>query len=225
MIARAPTSHSPAETGRSPTGKVKERIADPETCRKIAAEMTENLASLGQPDYSFATVARFRPNPAYEGKTISEINLMKGRTATVANEIETIFRHHERRRRADDLTTRWAHRRRTHHALSLHCHRQPMAGIVEFGAGMPHPRNYERTRACSGEYVRNRGVLTWEDAIRRNDFPCPPAPSPSAIVAWLRKDGRRSRRLRPSPRRNKATFAKPHQYSQGFDFVAGQPVK
>src|SRR5437899_7311893 len=60
-------------------GKVKERLADPETRRKIAREMTGNLAGLGQPDYSFATVARFRPNAAYEGKTISEINLMKGR--------------------------------------------------------------------------------------------------------------------------------------------------
>ena len=42
-------------------GKIKERLADPATRRKIADEMKGNLAQMGEPDYSFATVARFTP--------------------------------------------------------------------------------------------------------------------------------------------------------------------
>ena len=41
--------------------------------------MKQNLAEMGEPDYAFATVARFASNTAYEGKTISEISALKGR--------------------------------------------------------------------------------------------------------------------------------------------------
>ena len=54
--------------------------------------MKQNLAQMGEPDYGFATVARFTPNTAYEGKTIPEISAaMKGRPAGLDDEIETIF--------------------------------------------------------------------------------------------------------------------------------------
>ena len=69
-------------------GKVKERLADPATRSKIKQEMKQNVAEMGEPDYGFATVARFSPNPSYEGKTISEVNALKGRPAGVDNEIE-----------------------------------------------------------------------------------------------------------------------------------------
>src|SRR5205823_10378025 len=72
-------------------GKIKERLADPQTRRKIAAEMRQNLAEMGETNYGFATVARFAPDTTYEGKTIPEINALKGRAAGVDNEIETIF--------------------------------------------------------------------------------------------------------------------------------------
>src|SRR5437899_6419863 len=53
-------------------GKLKERLADPAARKRIADEMKEKLADMGEPDYSFATVARFMPETAYEGKTIPE---------------------------------------------------------------------------------------------------------------------------------------------------------
>src|SRR6516162_3081855 len=47
-------------------GQIKQRLADPDTRRKIATEMKQNLAEMGEVDYGFATVARFAPNTAYE---------------------------------------------------------------------------------------------------------------------------------------------------------------
>src|SRR3954453_21399048 len=42
-------------------GKIKERLADPATRQKIAGEMKKNLLEMGEPDYAFATVARYTP--------------------------------------------------------------------------------------------------------------------------------------------------------------------
>src|SRR5215471_6369736 len=40
-------------------GQIKQRLADLPTRQKIATEMKQNLAEMGEPDYGFATVARF----------------------------------------------------------------------------------------------------------------------------------------------------------------------
>ena len=49
-------------------GKVKERLADPGLRRKIAEEMTRNLADLGQPDYSFADRGAIPPEHRVRGQ-------------------------------------------------------------------------------------------------------------------------------------------------------------
>src|SRR6266404_9163484 len=72
-------------------GKIKERLADPATRDKIAGEMKKNLQEMGEPDYNFATVARFESNSAYEGKSIPEISAMMGRAAGLDGQLETIF--------------------------------------------------------------------------------------------------------------------------------------
>src|SRR5260370_9972471 len=40
-------------------------------------------------------------------------------------------------------------------------------GVREFGVGMPHPRSYGTNSRVLAEYVRDRHVLTLEDAVRR----------------------------------------------------------
>src|SRR5579872_4764006 len=147
-------------------GKIKERLADSATRRKIADEMKKNLAEMGEPDYAFATVARFASNTAYEGKTIPEINAMKGRAPGVDNEIETIF---------DLMNAGGASM--TYHLMGdvdiERIMRYPFTAVasdgsvVEMGAGNPHPRSYGTNARVLAEYVRARGVLTLPDAIRR----------------------------------------------------------
>ena len=147
-------------------GQIKERLADPATRHKIAVEMKQNLAEMGEPDYAFATVARFASNPAYEGKTISEINALKGRTPGAENEIETIF----------DLMNSGGASMIYHLMGEVDIERflrYPFTaiasdgGITELGVGNPHPRSYGTNARVLAEYVRARGVLTLEDAIRR----------------------------------------------------------
>ena len=92
-------------------------------------------------------------------------------------------------------------------------------GVQELGSGNPHPRSYGTNARVLGEYVRVRGVLTVEDAIRR--MTGLPARTFRLQDRGLVREGMAADLVVFDPARveDKATFAKPHQYSQGFDFV------
>ena len=199
-------------------GKVKERLADAATRRKIADEMQHDLAIMGEPDYGFATVARFPSNTAYEGKTIPAIAAMKSRAPGLDGEIDTIF---------DLMNAGGAGM--TYRLMGdvdiERIMRYPFTaiasdgGITELGVGNPHPRSYGTNARVLAEYVRARGVLTLEDAIRR--MTSLPARTFSLRDRGLVREGMAADLVVFDPQRveDKATYAKPHQYSQGFDFV------
>ena len=69
------------------------------------------------------------------------------------------------------------------------------------------------------EYVRARGVLTLEDAIRR--MTSLPAHTFGLHDRGLLREGMAADLVLFDPARvqDKSTYAQPHQYSQGFDFV------
>jgi N-acyl-D-amino-acid deacylase len=92
-------------------------------------------------------------------------------------------------------------------------------GIVELGVGNPHPRSYGTNARVLAEYVRARGVLTLEDAIRR--MTSLPARTFNLSDRGLVRAGMAADLVMFDPARveDKATYARPHQYSQGFDFV------
>ncbi|HEY2013565.1 MAG TPA: D-aminoacylase [Bryobacteraceae bacterium] len=199
-------------------GKIKERLADPATRRKIAGEMRKNVADMGEPDYSFATVARFTPNTAYEGKTIPEIAALMGRPQGLDSDIETIF---------DLMSAGGAGMiyRLMGDVDIDRIMRYPFTaiasdgGVTELGVGNPHPRSYGTNSRVLAEYVRSRGVLTLEDAIRR--MTSLPARTFSLSDRGLVREGMAGDLVMFDPARieDRATYVKPHQYSQGFDVV------
>jgi N-acyl-D-amino-acid deacylase len=199
-------------------GKVKERLADPETRRKIAEEMKADLVQMGEPDYGFATVARFTPSPSYEGRTIPEIAAMKGRPAGVDGQIETIFDLMNEggasmiyKLMGDEDIERIMKWPSTMIASD--------GGVVQLGVGSPHPRSYGTNARVLAEYVRVKKALTLEDAIRRMTFL--PAKTFRLSDRGQVKAGMAADLVVFDPERvaDKATFAKPHAYSEGFDFV------
>ena len=94
-----------------------------------------------------------------------------------------------------------------------------MAACTELGVGNPHPRSYGTNARVLAEYVRARGVLTLEDAIRR--MTSLPAHTFGLRDRGLVREGMAADLVMFDPARvqDKSTYAKPHQYSQGFDFV------
>lgn len=198
--------------------KVRARLESKSTRGEIKREMLKLLADLGQPDYQFCLVGRFRPKPEYEGKTIPEITKLMGREATVDNQAETIL----------DLM-QLGRAQMIYHSMGgqdvERILRYPWTaiasdgGIQEFGIGVPHPRSYGTNARVLGEYVRNRGVLTVEDAVRR--MTSLPARTFGFRDRGLIREGMAADLVIFDPARvgDVATYQQPHQFSEGIDFV------
>ncbi len=91
--------------------------------------------------------------------------------------------------------------------------------IPAFGRGNPHPRSYGTFARVLGHYVRERRVLTLEDAVRRmTSFP---AARIGLSDRGILRPGMKAdiAIFDPSRVRDRATFAAPHQYSEGFSIV------
>jgi len=204
---------------------IAERIGDQETLGRITSDMKAMLVDGGYPDYSYATVAQYRPNPSYNGRTISEINRLVERAPSTDNEITTIL----------DMMVDGGRSGVTQGASMIYHYmsgddvdtilRYPNAAvasdgsIVAFGRGQPHPRSYGTNARVLANFVRERRVLRLEDAIRRMtslpartfSFQDRGIVRPGFIADLVLFD--------PDKVNDKATFEDPHQYSEGFDAV------
>ncbi len=201
------------------------RIEDGETHEQIVDGMKDMLVDGGYADYSYATVAQYRPNPSYNGRTISEINRLVERSASTDNEIQTIL----------DMMIDGGQAGVTQGASMIYhfmseedvdtIFRYPNAAvasdgsIIAFGRGQPHPRSYGTNARILANYVRERNVMTLEDAVRR--MTSLPARTFSFHDRGIIRPGFVADLVLFDPDKvtDKATFADPHQYSEGFDFV------
>ncbi|MEX2263748.1 MAG: D-aminoacylase [Bryobacteraceae bacterium] len=198
--------------------RVRERLRDPATRAKIAQEMETIIGELGHPDYSYATVASCDFDRSLEGKNISQINRLKGRQPTIPEEIQTILDL-----QAQGRVTMVFHSMGEKDVERIMRH--PHVAIasdgwaVEFGKGVPHPRSYGTNARVFAEFVRERGNLTLEDAVRK--MTSLPARTFGFDDRGLVRPGYRADLVLFDPARvqDKATFEKPHQYSEGFDVV------
>ncbi len=204
---------------------IRGRIRDADTQRRIVDGMKAILEDGGYPDYSFATVAQYRPMPSYDGRNISEINRLMERDATIDNEIQTIL----------DMMVEGGAAGQTQGASMIYHYmsnedvdtifRYPNAAvasdgtIIAHGRGQPHPRSYGTNARILADYVRERQVLTLEDAVRR--MTSLPARTFSFHDRGIVRPGFVADLVLFDPERvtDRATFADPHQYSEGFDVV------
>lgn len=205
--------------------EVAKRLKDPATRAKIAREMEQMLKAKGFKDYSYAVVANYGKNAEYNGKSISEINLLMKRKKGARNEIQTILDmigeggaqmvYHSMGEKDVDRIMRWPHT-----AIASD------GGVRIFGEGMPHPRSYGTNARVLAEYVRKRGALSLEDAIRR--MTSLPARTFGFRDRGLLREGFAADLVLfdPAKVQDLATFQKPHQYTAGFDLVLvnGKPV-
>jgi N-acyl-D-amino-acid deacylase len=198
--------------------KLKERLAGGETRARIAREMEEILRRRGHTDYSFATVARFEADPSLEGKTISEVNQLRGRGKSLANEILTVM----------EMVNQGG-ASMVYHNMSIEdverILRYPNTavasdgGTIVYGEGKPHPRSYGTNARVLARFVRERGLLTLEDAIRR--MTSLPARTFGFRDRGLLAEGFAADLVLFDPEQveDRATFEEPHQYSSGFELV------
>ncbi|MDX2269101.1 MAG: D-aminoacylase [Bryobacter sp.] len=194
------------------------RLQDPATRKKIFAETLAFNQARGYSDFDYTAVASCSFNKSYEGKTIREIARLRGRADSHENDVETVLELMEqggvtvvtKAMSEDDVANIMRYR---NVAIASD------GGVVEKGAGRPHPRNYGTNARVLNEYVRLRKTLSLEDAVRK--MTSLPAQTFRFRDRGLLKEGFAADLVLFDPEgvRDNATFADPHQYSTGFDLV------
>jgi dihydroorotase/N-acyl-D-amino-acid deacylase len=157
-------------------------------------------------------------DPSLAGKTLADLTIARGKAPTIRNAAEV---------------TMWIveqggcqgifHAMNERDLVRILRHPATMIGsdgsVPTFGEASPHPRSYGTFARVLGLYVREKKVLSLEEAIRKMSA------FPAARLGFADRGV-----LRPGLKadiavfdaatvRDTATFAKPHQYAEGFSHV------
>ena len=195
------------------------RLADPITRKKINAEMKDDLRKRsGRKSLDYAVVAGCRWDPTLEGKSVSLINKEKGRRARLEDEIQTVLEMMEKGGASmvyatmDDKDLERI--MRFPYAMVA-----SDAGITEFGRGVPHPRAYGTNARVLGRYVREKKILSLEEAIRK--MTSLPAQRFRLLDRGLVRPGMWADLVVFDEKTviDRASFEKPHAYAEGFQYV------
>lgn len=197
---------------------IKARLAKPEIRKQVIDVMLKNLKKRGLPHFSYPVVASFKPDTSYNGKSIEEVNLMKGKKHKVKEEAETILQMME-----------LGGAGMIFHGMSdedvKNIMRYPFnmfasdASIRVFGSGNPHPRGYGTNARVLGKYVREEKVISLEEAIRR--MTSLPAQKFNLHNRGLLREGFAADLVIFNEKtvNDLSTYDQPHQYSTGFKYV------
>lgn len=202
-----------------------QRLRDGRIRGRIADEMKDQIRKRnGRKDLSYAVVARYEPEPSREGRSIQDITLSRGEKSLEA-QIHTVLEMMEKGgagmvyfSMSDEDVDRIL-------AWPLSAVASD-AGIPTFGNGKPHPRGYGTNARVLGHYVRERRVISLEEAVRK--MTSLPAHRFGFTDRGLLRPGLAADVVVFDPKTvaDRATFAAPHAYSEGFRLVLvnGVPV-
>ncbi len=194
------------------------RIADPKTKATIVEQMHGMRKQRGSDDYSYAVIAQFKADRSLNGLNIAEAAKKVRGSDSLEDQIELILDIEARgggsgiyhSMNEEDLTTFLKHPS-TMIASD--------GGPRDFGVDLPHPRSYGNAARFLARYVRDQKLMSLEEGIRRlSGLPAETfrlknrglieVGAFADIVVFDLKDVK-----------DPATFAEPHQYSQGFEDV------
>jgi len=194
------------------------RLDDPATRKYVIHSMLKRLKKRKLKHFSYAVVAYYQFDTTYNGKSIEQINLMKGNKHKKEKEAETII---------DIIKHGGASA--VFHGMSEEDIKRIMqypfnmfasdASIREFGKNMPHPRGYGTNARVLAEYVRDQHVISLEEAIRR--MTSLPAQKFQFHDRGLLREGFAADIVifDENKVQDVSTYDHPHAYSRGFQYV------
>jgi N-acyl-D-amino-acid deacylase len=204
---------------------IKARIDDPVRRAYIKKYMLDRLHNRKQKHFTYCQIASYRADSSWNGKNIEEVNLMLGRKHKASAEADLII----------DMMYKGGA------SMVFHGMGEPDvknimkypfnmfasdASIRVYKSGVPHPRGYGTNARVLGKYVREEKVISLEEAIRR--MTSLPAQKFGFRDRGLLREGMAADIVvfDAAAVTDKATYADPHQYSEGFRFVVvnGQVV-
>ncbi|MDP6903431.1 MAG: amidohydrolase family protein [Verrucomicrobiota bacterium] len=209
----------PAWAREGGTSRFLKRLKDPTLRAKIKKEIVFNIVNdRGGGDLRRVQFGLVKWDRKLEGKTLHDWAIMKGLEPIPENGAELVMEAIQKGGASC-----------IYHVLDekdverIMKHPLTMIGsdgrLTEPGSGHPHPRWYGAFPRVLGHYVREKGVLTLEEAIRKMT-------SLPAMRVGLKQRGQ----IKPGhyadlvifdPKKiiDKATFTDPHQYPEGIHYV------
>ena len=163
-------------------------------------------------------IATYRKNPEYQGKNLSEILVMQDKKPTVDNAVELIIEI-QKSGGAQGVFFQMDEKD-VEYLMKLPYTMHASDGEVQImGKGVPHPRNYGTFPKVINFYVKEKKILTLEDAVRKMT-------SLPAEAFRLKNRGRIQEGMFADivifdneRFKDRATFSEPHQYGQGLEYV------
>jgi len=195
------------------------RLADPAQRQRIVREAKQVIYSRsGFKRMDYAVVARCEWDPTLEGKTISQINREKGRKPNLEAEIGTIM---EMLGQGGASMVYYSMNEEDVERILRYPYTMigSDGGVIEFGKGVPHPRSYGTNSRVLGRYVRERGTIRLEEAVRK--MTSLPAQRFHLVERGLIRPGMYADLVVFDPKTvaDRATFEKPHAPAAGIPFV------
>ncbi len=194
------------------------RLVRPAIRKEITDFMLKRLKKRKLKNFSYPVVALYQPDSSFNGKSIEEVNLMKGRKHKSAEEAETIIEMMEKGGAAMIF-----HGMGDKDVKAIMQYPFNMfasdAGIRVYGSGNPHPRSYGTNARVLSKYVRDEKVITLEEAVRR--MTSLPAQKFQLQGRGLLREGFVADIVLfdADKVQDLSTYDKPHQYTTGFKYV------
>jgi N-acyl-D-amino-acid deacylase len=198
--------------------QVQKRLTDAATWARIKKEMQALIEERGFRDLAWAAVASYRSNPSLNGLSVKEVaqrvvgsasadaqleaarQLMLGGGATMVYhfmseaDIERIMKHRSVGIASD-------------------------SSVLDGDGGVPHPRGYGNAVRVLGVYVRERKIISLEEAVRK--MTSLPAEHFRFADRGVIREGAAADLVvfDPAQVRDVATYDKPHAYAEGVPYV------
>lgn len=197
---------------------IKARLAMPSIRKEVKAYMIAKLKKRKLAHFSYPVVASYKADSTLNGKSIEQVNLLKGNKHTALAEAETIVEMMEQGGAG-----------MVFHGMGdedvKNIMRYPFnmfasdASIRIFKQGNPHPRGYGTNARVLGKYVRQEQVISLEEAIRR--MTSLPAQKFHLNNRGLLREGFAADIVVFDENTviDASTYNNPHQYSSGFKYV------
>jgi N-acyl-D-amino-acid deacylase len=194
------------------------RIRDPELRRRIEIEVIDNIRNRRGGNLHNIQIASYEPDKAAVGKRLDEIAAMRGIEPTIENGARLVV----------DLLDK-APAQAIYHSINepdlerILVHPATMiasdGGVVVFGKDAPHPRSYGTFPRVLGRYVREKKLLSLEEAVRK--MTSLPAARMRLADRGLLRPGMKADIVVFDAARiaDRATYENPHQYAEGVAHV------
>jgi dihydroorotase/N-acyl-D-amino-acid deacylase len=197
----------------------KARLKEPATRARIKAATIEILLTeRGGGDPKNVVIVTCDWNAGLAGKHLGEITQIRGLQPTLENAAEAVL-----------WLVESGGCRGVFHAMGeedlerILAHPATMIAsdgeVTVFGRTAPHPRSYGTFARILSHYVREKKIITLEDAIRKmSSFP---AARVGIVDRGVLRPGMKAdiAVFDPARVRDMATFDKPHQYAEGYSYV------